>query len=201
MKETRLNTKTLFELAIFTALVIALQILSRYLRFGNLSITLALIPIVVGAAVYGPPAGAWLGFVFGVTVLLIGDADVFLAVSSWKTILVVLTKGMLAGWCAGRVYSLLEKKNRYAAVIAAAVVCPLVNTGVFLLGCLLFFKDTVADMGREVGFADLGTFMIVGLVGLNFLVEMATTVILSPAVLRLVHIGRHGPADQETDDA
>ena len=201
MKDTRIKTKTLTGLALFTAIVIVLQLLGSFIRFGPFSISLVLIPIVVGAAMYGPLAGAWLGFVFGLAVLLSGDAAVFMPISPLGTIITVLAKGTVAGWCAGMVYSLLEKKNRYAAVIAAAVVCPIVNTGLFLLGCVLFFLETVRGWGQGLGFENVGTYMIVGLVGLNFLVEMSTDIILSPVVLRLIRIGRHEPAEPEAEKA
>ena len=201
MNDTRIKTKTLTGMALFTAIVIVLQLLGSFIRFGPFSISLVLIPIVVGAAMYGAAAGAWLGFVFGLAVLLSGDAAAFMAVSPLGTIITVLAKGSLAGLCAGLVYSLLEKKNRYAAVIAAAVVCPVVNTGLFLLGCVVFFLETVRGWGQGMGFENVGTYMIVGLVGLNFLVEMSMDIVLSPLVLRLIRIGKNEPADQESDNA
>ena len=201
MNDTRIKTKTLTGMALFTAIVIVLQLLGSFIRFGPFSISLVLIPIVVGAAMYGAAAGAWLGFVFGLAVLLSGDAAAFMAVSPLGTIITVLAKGSLAGLCAGLVYSLLEKKNRYAAVIAAAVVCPVVNTGLFLLGCVVFFLETVRGWGQGMGFENVGTYMIVGLVGLNFLVEMSMDIVLSPLVLRLIRLGKNEPADQESDNA
>ena len=143
----KFDTRTLVGLALFTALVVVLQLVGSFIRFGVFSISLVLVPIVVGAALYGPLGGAWLGFIFGVTVLLSGDANLFLQYNVFATVLVVLVKGTAAGYCAGVVYRLLEKKNQYLAVIAAAVVCPLVNSGLFLVGCLLFFRQVVIDLG------------------------------------------------------
>ena len=76
---------------------------------------------------------------FGAVVLLSGDATAFFAENVFGTVLTVLLKGAACGFAAGLTYRLLAKYNKYAAVVAAAVVRPLVNTGVFLLGCLLFF--------------------------------------------------------------
>ena len=97
-------------------------------------ITLTLIPIVIGSALYGAFAGAWLGFIFGVTVLLSGDAAAFLTINIPGTIATVLVKGTLAGLAAGLVYKLASKVNRYFGVICSALVAPVVNTGIFLLG-------------------------------------------------------------------
>ncbi len=179
------STETLVLGAILTALVIVLQLMGAFIRFGMFSISLVLIPIVIGAATCGPKVSAWLGGVFGVVVLLSGDAAAFLAIDVGGTIFTVLAKGVACGLAAGFVYKLLEKYNRYVAVVVAAVVCPVVNTGVFLLGCLVFFMDTVTEWA---GGSNVGYYMITGLVGFNFLFELATNMILSPVVVRLLNI-------------
>lgn len=189
------KTRKLAGIAIFTAIVIVLQLLGSFIRFGPFSISLVLIPIVVGAAMYGVAAGAWLGFIFGLIVLLSGDAAAFLGVNAIGTIITVIAKGTLAGLCAGLVYRALEKTNTYVAVIASAVVCPVVNTGVFLLGCLIFFMETITGWATEAGFASAGTYMIVGLVGLNFVFELLVNVVLSPVIVRIIAIGKKGSAN------
>ena len=190
MENNRISTRTLTGLALFTAIVVVLQFLGAFVRFGPFSISLVLIPIVVGAALYGPLAGAWLGFVFGLVVLLSGDAAPFLAVNPLGTVLVVLVKGAAAGLCAGLVYRALEKFNGWIAVILAAVTAPVVNTGIFLLGCVLFFMPTVTEWATAMGFPSVGNYMIVGLVGGNFLVELAVNLVLSPVIVRLIKLGR-----------
>lgn len=189
------KTRKLTGIAIFTAIVIVLQLLGSFIRFGPFSISLVLIPIVVGAAMYGTAAGAWLGFIFGLVVLLSGDAAAFLGVNALGTIITVIAKGTLAGLCAGLVFRALVKTNTYVAVIVSAVVCPVVNTGVFLLGCLLFFMETINGWAVAAGFASAGTYMIVGLVGLNFVFELLVNVILSPVIVRIISIGKKGTAN------
>lgn len=189
------KTRKLTGIAIFTAIVIVLQLLGSFIRFGPFSISLVLIPIVVGAAMYGTAAGAWLGFIFGMVVLLSGDAAAFLGVNALGTIITVIAKGTLAGLCAGLVFRALVKTNTYVAVIVSAVVCPVVNTGVFLLGCLLFFMETINGWAAAAGFASAGTYMIVGLVGLNFVFELLVNVILSPVIVRIISIGKKGTAN------
>ena len=190
MAMTRSRTRALTGTALFTAIVIVLQLLGSFIRFGPFSISLVLIPIVVGAAMYGAWAGAWLGFVFGVAVLLSGDAAAFMPVSPIGTILTVLVKGTAAGFLAGVVYRAVAKKNEWLGAILAAIVCPVVNTGIFLLGCVIFFLPTVAEWGRAAGFENVGTFMITGFVGLNFLAELVVNIVLSPVIVRLVKLGR-----------
>lgn len=187
MKKT--NVRTLTGVAVLTAIVAVLQVLGTFIRFGPFAISLVLVPIVVGAALYGPWAGAWLGFAFGAVVLLT-DAAAFLAVNVPGTVLVCLAKGLLAGLCAGLVYRLLERRGQTAAVLAAAVVCPVVNTGVFLLGCLAFFLPTISGWAEALGFPGVGNYVIFGLVGGNFLFEILANLLLSPVILRLIGLGR-----------
>ena len=185
----KFETKKLVGLSVLTAIIIVLQALAISIRFGIFNITLVLIPIVVGVALYGYKAGAWLGFVFSVVVLFT-DAGAFLAISVPGTIITVILKGTLAGLAAGIVYLALEKVNKYLACVVAAICAPIVNTGIFLIGCRLFFYETIKGWAEGAGFASAGAFMIVGLVGTNFLVEMAINIILSPTILRLVNLGK-----------
>ena len=185
------KTRRLAGLALFTALIVILQLLGSFIRFGPVSVSLVALPIAVGAAVYGGAAGLWLGFVFGMVVLLSGDAAAFFAFSVPGTLLTVLVKGAACGGMAGLVYAWLSGKNRTLAAVAAGIVCPVVNTGVFLLGCWIFFMPMLASMAQSLGFGDnVGRFMIFGLVGVNFLAELGINIVLSPVILRLIRIGR-----------
>lgn len=188
MKPTRkISTQTLVYGAILTALVVILQGMGQFIRFGMFSISLVLIPIVIGAALCGPKISTWLGLVFGAVVLMT-DAGAFLAVDVLGTVVTVLVKGGACGLVAGLVYKLVEKKNRYVAVVCAAIVCPVVNTGVFLAGCVLFFLETIRGWGASLGYENVADYMIFGLAGGNFLFEMAVNVVLCPVVIRLLHI-------------
>ena len=184
------KTKNMVGIALFTAIVVVLQLLAVGLRaLGLFSISLVLVPIVVGAAVYGWRGGAWLGFAFGAAVLLSGDASAFLAIDVLGTVATVLLKGTACGLAAGLVYRLLQKRGKLLAVIAAAIVCPLVNTGVFLLGCQVFFLDTVTEWASLYGFENVGVYMIFGLTGINFLIELGVDLVLAPVATRLIKLG------------
>ena len=187
---TTFSTKKLVFTAVMTAVVVVLQIMAILTRavLPAFAINLVLIPIVIGAAMGGVKVGAWLGLVSGVAVLVSGDAAAFLAIDIAGTILVVLLKGVVSGIAAAGVYKLLEKKNKYIAVLGAAVTCPLANTGVFVLGCFAFFMDTIREWGAGMGFENAFAYIILGMVGINFIVEMILNIVLSPAVVRLLNI-------------
>lgn len=184
------NTKKLVGIALFTAIVIVLQLIGGGIKVGTFSVSLVLIPIVLGAALYGVGAGAWLGLVFGVTVLLTGDAAAFLTVNAFGTVVTVLVKGTLAGTLSGFMYKAFEKKNKYAATAAAAVTCPIVNTGVFLIGCLLFFMPTITGWAEGLGFKSASQYMLTGFVGINFILEFAVNILLCPIIVRLINLGK-----------
>lgn len=181
------STETLVMGAILTALVVVLQYLGSFIHLGPFSISLVLLPIVIGAATCSTKISTWLGFVFGVVVLAM-DASAFLAISVPGTVITVLAKGTLCGLAAGIVYNLVKKKNIYAATVLAAVICPVVNTGVFFLGCVLFFFETIEQWGLAEGFASGVEYMFIGLAGANFLVELAINLLLSPIIVRLLKI-------------
>ena len=191
MKTNNKNTiLTLTYGGILTALVIVLQLLGNFIRFGAFQVSLVLVPIVLGAALCGKMMGAWLGLVFGAVVLLNGDAALFYAFNVPGTIITVLLKGILCGLVTGHVYQWISKRNSTAAIVTAAVVCPLVNTGVFTLGCYTFFLKSLPDIASTIGavFENTTAFVFLGLIGANFLFELGVNVILSPSVVRLIKV-------------
>ena len=186
----KLDVKKLVGIGLLTAIVIVLQLLAIAIRpTGIFNISLVLVPIVVGAALYGYKAGAWLGFVFGV-VVTITDSAAFMVVNAPGTIATCILKGLLAGLVAGLVYKLLEKKNMVVAALTSAIVCPIVNTGVFLLGCLAFFMPTINGWAEGAGFANAGTYLIVGMVGVNFLIELGVNFLLSSVIVTIIKLSR-----------
>ena len=184
------KTKNLVGAGVFTAIVLVLQFLGGTFQIGGLNINVSLVPIVVGAAIYGWKVGAWLGLVSGGVILIAGQAAAFLPVNPLGTVITVLVKGTLCGLIAGLVYTALSKKNQWLAIIMAAIVCPVVNTGVFLLGCLVFFMETLNGWAAALGYENAGSYMILGLAGGNFLLEIGVNVVLAPVISRLIAIGK-----------
>ena len=185
--KNRKQLETLVLGGILTALVVVLQYMGSFIKFGPFSISLVLIPIVIGAATCSVKISAWLGFVFSIVVLAL-DASAFFAISVPGTVITVLAKGIACGLTAGIAYKLLYKKNQSAAVVASAIICPITNTGIFLLGCVVFFFKTIQEWGIGAGYANAVEYMFLGLAGGNFLFEMATNIILCPVIIRILNI-------------
>ena len=184
--------KRMAAVALLMALVVVMQFVSGLIPpVGGFSISLVLIPVVLGSALYGPGVGALLGGTFGVTVFINcvtgadpGGAMVFQA-NPVLCFLVVMAKGMLAGLASGWVYRLLKCKNTYLAMLCAAIICPVINTGVFVMCMLTFFKDVLSAWA---GGGDLLAYILTGLVVANFLPEMIINVVFSPAGQRIAHV-------------
>ncbi len=188
-KTNKSNIYNLTGLGILTAIVVVLQIFTTFVHFGPFSITLALIPIVIGAAVYGPKAGAFLGGVFSVVVILmcvfgadVGGAMVWNA-NPFLCVLVCMVKGVAAGFVSGLLFRLIAKKNLIVGTAVAAVVSPIVNTGIFYIGMLLFFRNVLSVWS---GGSDVLFFALSALVSANFLVELGVNIVVTPIIIAIL---------------
>ncbi|MDO4830085.1 MAG: ECF transporter S component [Clostridia bacterium] len=190
MSKDKISNKTfrLVGLGILTAIIIVLQIVTTFFPTKPFAITLALIPIIIGAAFYGAGAGAYLGGVFSVVVILmcvfgadVGGAMIWNA-SPFLCILVCMLKGVGAGFFAGIVYRALSKKSSVLGAVAAGIVSPVVNTGIFLAGLFLFFKPVLEEWA---GGTDIVYYALITMTGINFLVELGVNIIVSPVIVRV----------------
>ena len=188
MSTQKMSTQKLALLSLLGALVAILAYLGGFIKIGGFaSISLTLIPVVVGAALCGPMAGGFLGAVGGAVFFLTADSVFWLGLSIPGTIITVMVKGYLSGYLAGLTYKAFEKMNRYLAVILSAIVCPVVNTGIFILGCFIFFIDVVNSGAAAEGMSVAG-YIIIFFVGFNFVFELLTNIVLSPVILRLIKL-------------
>ena len=183
------KTQRLTGLALMTGIIIVLQIVASFIKFGPFTITLALAPIIIGAALYGAGAGAYLGGVFGVVVFIACVAgwdmggNILFTARPLVTLILCVVKGALAGLAAGAVYRALAQRSPMAGSILAGIMCPVVNTGIFCLGLAGFYYDTLVAWA---GGTALVYYVITVLVGLNVLLEMAINLVLSSVIVRVV---------------
>lgn len=178
------------------ALVVVLQLFASAIPAGKANLAFALVPIVLGAVLFGPFAGAFLGAVMGLVVsitVITGATDpMSLAMfnySPFATIFLCMIKSSVAGFLAGIVSKAILKATGKSmiAVFAASSICPIVNTGIFSIGFLTIFRSTVNNYAiSEAGLA--GATALLGLILLlNFLPELAINVILAPAIERVIY--------------
>jgi len=207
------TAKNIAYFAVLLALVVVMQTVGGAIRFGALEMSFVLIPVVLGAILIGAWAGALLGFAFGLITLIYGITGA----SSFTQILFVdhpvitaltcLVKGTAAGFVPGLVYRLIAKKSAFAASVVAAALAPVCNTGIFILGALLMSGTIQANFVSEG--SSVLYFLVIGCAGVNFLLELAANLVLSPAIYRIVRVTekavmhKHSKAEQasreETD--
>lgn len=192
-KERFFSAKRLTGLAILLALVIVLQVWGGSIRIGATPLSFVLVPVVLGGMFYGAWAGTLLGLSFGVITLIYGitGMDAFTSVlfgdhPFWTAVL-CLGKGAAAGAVSGLCFRLLKKKNAYVGTFLAAASAPIVNTGLFILGSLLFLRDTLSAnfvaSGNTVFY-----FLVIGCAGVNFLVEFALNLVCAPALYTVARV-------------
>lgn len=179
MFKLKFDTKTIAGLGILSALVIALQILSNYVTFGPVSITLALTPVVVGACLYGPLGGLFLGVLQGILILTAPSTAFFFNYSPFGTIITCLLKNGLAGFVSGVIFKAMEAKTPKIGSIIAAVSAPIVNTGVFSIFACTLFYPIVEPLASGENFV---VFYLTGFIGINFIIELVANSVLSPVV-------------------
>ncbi len=181
-----ISTKTLVLMAMLTALVAVLTYFGSFIRLSPLvNVSLTLIPIVLGAVLCGVWGGTWLGFVNGIVILVSGQAAFFIGIAPVGTVIVVLAKGTLCGLAAALIYILIRRMNRYVAVIAAAVICPVVNSGIYLLGCMTIFYDSIEAMIGEAT-PTIMSVLIYPMGLINFPFELVINIIMCPVIYRLI---------------
>ena len=188
------NILRLVQMGLLSGLIILLQTVFIIPLPGSLTLSLVLVPIVVGAVLYGAKAGACLGGVFGVLVSVMAIqgqlgvlTNMMVAYNPVLTVTICMLKGIAAGWLAGLVHGAF-KQRPVLGIFAAAAVAPLANTGIFVAGMLTVFRGVMLDFADGIGMGGVGAiyFAIVVLVGINFVIEFGANLLLSPAISSIV---------------
>lgn len=184
------TARNITALSILLALVIVLQTFGGAINIGPVQLNFTLIPIALGAILLGPIAGLILGFACGVVVavqVILGLVPFYVLIWTETPVVALLTcviKTTVAGFVSGLVYKLLVKKNRYFAVFVAAALVPIINTGLFIVGCLGMWPVMV----QMAGGTNILGFIIVSLVTFNFFVELAINLLCAPALYRVIKV-------------
>ena len=185
MKERKFSQESIRKLALvglLTALATALSFLK--IPILGASVTLVLPVVIIGGALCGPWVGAWLTVIPNISAF--SEAGIFLTYSPAGCVATLLLKGLVAGFAAGMVYKMLSKKHPIGAVTCSAVVAPVLNSGIFLLGCYLFIWEELVRVAAEKS-VGIGL-LIFGLVGLNFSIELVLNIVLCPSIFRIIRI-------------
>lgn len=184
------RTLRMVQFAILTALTVVLQLLCSVMSIGSITITLSLVPVVIGAALFGISGGTVLGFVLGLVNFISSFSNPFLLfLFQASPVLYILTcfgKTMVAGAVAGLLYRVLSRAGHpYVGVTLAALAAPVVNTGIFFVMMALFFRTPIVSYFGDVG-GNVLVFIMTALIGINFFVEFGLNAVLCPAIARII---------------
>lgn len=192
MTKSKTQIQRMVVTAVLAAIVAVLQLVAGSIRVGPFTFTLSLVPIIIGAILYGPWTGALLGAVFGAVVcgmVVSGiDAGGFLMFQQkpFLTLFICLLKSTVAGFVAGLISKTLAENRLKLGTVLAAILCPVCNTGILSIAVLAFYRDLASQWALAAGQSSVLAYVILVMVGVNFLIELAVDLILVPVILRII---------------
>ena len=188
----KITTKTITGTALLTAIELILIVVSNYVKIMAINLNLALVPIALGAMLFGPLSGLFIGLVNGLVTIFAPDTlAFFMPVNPVVTVFLCLLKTGLAGFLCGLIYYPFKnaKTNgkKIVGSILASISVPLINTLLFTAGCFMFFYGPYSDLARKNGYTDTFYFFITLVVGINFIFEFSISLLVSPSINMLVN--------------
>ncbi len=187
------SAKNVAILGILIALVIVLQLFASAIPMFGITLNFSLIPIALAGILLGALGGAIVGFSCGLVVFLVaavfgGEAFTAMLFQAHPVILTIICIGKttVAGLVSGLIFKLLSKKNAFIAVCVSAVILPIVNTGIYMLGIVLMKDTTATFLGMGVSSAGVVFTTVFALIWLNFVLEMAVNLIFIPMIHRVI---------------
>ena len=184
-KKKFFNTRMIAATGIMLAVEIVLQVIGNYIVIpgGFANLNFSLIIITLGAILYGPVVGGFLGLVSGaLTLFSPSTISYFFAVSPLGTILACLLKTTLAGVVAGFIAKALKNKNDLLGSILCSIATPVINTGVFAIFCLIFFKQRLLEINPN----SVSAALFLGMIGANFIFEIIINIVVVPSFYKIV---------------
>lgn len=191
--DSRKKTRYLVQLAMWTALTLLLAFVPNigYIPIGPFYVTIVHLPVIIGAIMLGPLAGAFLGFVMGITSVI--QATMLVPVTAfmfspfvpfgngWSLVVAILPR-VFIGLAAAYIFKFIKRKDKhgYIAALAAGIAGSLTNTILVLgLGALFFTGKFASTNGIPVE----GIFMfILGTIAVNGVIEAVVAAVSSTAI-------------------
>ena len=191
---TRTNTRYLTRMAVLIAVMLLMEATGLgMIRTAGLEITILQVPVVIGAIVLGPSAGAALGAVFGAISFweCFGRSAfgaVLLGIDPLFTLLTCMVPRILMGLCTGLIFKGLYRIDRTRVIsFALSSLCgALLNTVFFMTFLMVLFGRTefILNMRGEMSVLPF----VIAFVGFNGLTEAIVCFVSGAAISKaLVH--------------
>ena len=182
------------ELAVLLAILLMLEItgLGMFKTFG-LELTILQIPVILGAIILGPSAGAILGGAFGLLSFweCFGKSQfgaTLLGINPFLTFLVCVPTRILMGWLCGLIFRAMDRKlagtkGDFASYVVASLSGALLNTLFFMTTlCLCFYHtEYIQGFASALGAGNVLLFIVL-FVGDQGLVEAALCTVVGAGV-------------------
>lgn len=191
---TTSRTRYLTMLALLTSVLILLEVTNLgYIKTPGLEFTIMQVPVIIGAIVMGPGAGAILGTVFGLTSFLqcVTGKSVFgaqlLMINPVGTFLTTVPTRALMGLVCGLIFLAFTRRSRSGSVpyIVSSLAAALTNTVLFMGALVLFFYNTDYIQGFVTALGSPNALVFVlAFVGIQGLLEAIICAIAGSAVSR-----------------
>lgn len=187
------NTKTLVIYALLTAIIFIMSFTPLgYLKTAGIEITFITIPVIIGAIMLGPGAGAFLGGIFGITSFIqcfglspFGAA--LLGINPFYTFVVCVFPRILMGLFCGLIFKVLKNKtSKLLSFSIASLSGALLNTILFMTTLMLLFGNSAFIKGLNTAGLSVASF-VMAFVGFNGIIEAVTCFILGTAISRAVY--------------
>lgn len=191
------------ELAVLLAILLMLEItgLGMFKTFG-LELTILQIPVILGAIILGPSAGAILGGAFGLLSFweCFGKSQfgaTLLGINPFLTFLVCVPTRILMGWLCGLIFRAMDRKlagtkGDFASYVVASLSGALLNTLFFMTTlCLCFYHtEYIQGFASALGAGNVLLFIVL-FVGVQGLVEAALCTVVGAGVGKGVRHALH----------
>jgi uncharacterized membrane protein len=210
MSTNKHSTSVMIQLALLIAIMIVMAMVP-FLGYIPLTPTIRAttihIPVIIGAILLGPKAGALLGGVFGLTSLVTntinGGVTAFVFTPFYQlgdtsgnfwSLVICFVPRILIGVVAGYLYRWIQKidKSKIAACTLAGIFGSLTNTILVMGGIYLFFGKEYAQ-AKEIAFNTLLK-VIGGVIAVNGVLEAVVAAVIATLVARplLSILGKRG---------
>lgn len=190
------NKKTvkMVQMAILIAIIILMAFTPiGFIKTGGLEIQLLMIPVVVGAMVLGPAAGAVCGFTFGLMSFIqcfgfSAFGAVLLGINPFFTFLVCIPTRVLTGYLAGLVFQLMKKvdKTNIVSYFVGGLSGAVFNTVLFMATLMICFWNTEYIQSLNASNMKVLPFTV-AFVSINGFLEWPVTCIAGGIVSKAVH--------------
>lgn len=187
-KKKLFSARNIATFGVLVALMVVLQLFASAIPMFGVTLNFSLIPIVLGTIFFGSIGGGLMGFISGVitfiTCAVMGREPFTLFLFQANPVMLTIVcigKTTFAGVLSGLAYFFVSKKSKIAASYVAAILLPIVNTGLYLVGLIAMKGDVAEYLGVEAsaGAVFIAVFVIIWL---NFVLEIVINALFAPAI-------------------